>query len=532
MDCICCGEHKELEELDEGCSITRIPIIHGDEHKRHLVRVFLPTIEGVYKPTVHYDCVHNQVQSIRNRVCGVVPKPTSLGKEMLRKAVKQITTYLQPTIPDDIYDLSRRHVGSKAERYKRAADMVTIAGVSKVDASIKMFIKAERFNPLAKTNPDPRSIQFRGARFSVCLAMYLRPIEEQIYQFSRASDGVPHTRNVAKGLNAVDRATLLVEKAKPFRRPVFLTLDAQRFDKHIAQDHLKAEHSVYLASNPDPMFRRLLSWQLVNKCFTTLGVRYTTKGRRMSGDMNTAIGNIVIMLLMVMAVMRFMLQILKWDVLDDGDDFVLIVEEDDVDHLMAELPGRFLEFGMEMKMDSPARGIHEVEFCQSKIIEFAMGKYKFVRDFRTVISRATSGVRNWDNQSYRSRTIHAIGTCELVLGLGVPVLQSYALCLLRNSRGDKDPVRHAPDGIRARAMRDAALIGIKDLTNVGPQPIQPCARDSFFLAFGLSPVEQVRLEKYFEQVTFNDYQPIFHGGEIDVGLWVYDRPTTSESYPL
>jgi len=459
-----------------------------------------------------------------------VPKPTPVGIKSLNWAVKRFTANLQPTGEDDIYDLAKRHGGAKAARYTRAADDVTLMGLTAQDASIKMFVKAERFNAGAKVNPDPRAIQFRAPRYCVCLSMYLHPIEEQIYQYSKASMGVPYSRNVAKGLNSIDRAELLILKATHFRNPVYITLDARRFDKHVTKPLLRAEHRVYLHCNRSLIFAKLLRMQLINKCFTTLGIKYIVDGRRMSGDMNTASGNCLIMLLMLLAVMH-LLNITKWDVLDDGDDFVTILEAEDVDRFCAEVSETFLHFGMEMKVDPPARTIHDVDFCQAHVVEYFPGRFKFVRDFRNVISKSTSGVRNWADPSYRTRTIHAIGLCELILNLGIPILQEYALCLLRNSSGSKDDTRHAPDGLYARAVRDARHMGISDFTKVQPQEIHQCARNTFAIAFGISELHQLELERKLRCWKFSNSAPMLHGVEWEVFSWT-GALSMSELYSL
>lgn len=506
-----------MQPVDTGCTIRHVPIPHDDEHKKLLVRVSIPA-EG-FQPTVHHDCTHNQVQAIRNRVIGEVPKPNSEGLNLMRLGARAITRNLVPTAEDDIFALSKRHGGAKGARYARAADEYLMTGLLPSDSNIKMFVKPERFDPNSKVNPDPRAIQFRAPKYCVALAQYLRPIEEQIYQFDHASDGVPCTRNVAKGLNSKSRAQLLAEKAKLFDDPCFITMDASRFDKHVSVAHLRTEHGVYLACNRDPVFRRLLKLQLKNKCFTSRGISYVVLGRRMSGDMNTAIGNIVIMLGMIIGYCRYHLKLSKWDCLDDGDDFVIIIEKGDAHRFCADVSEVFLSMGMEMKVDEPVTSLHDVEFCQSKVIEFCPGGYKFVRNYRKVISNGTSGVRNWSNRTVRNNTIHAVGMCELVLGLGIPVLQEYALALIRNTSGPKDIMKYTSEGYKAHMARELASLRVTDIRQVKAQPIQACARASFAQAFGLSEGEQLRLEARFRSWNFSLDDPLFIGDEWDVDTW-------------
>lgn len=459
------------------------------------------------------------MRAIHNRVIGQVVKPTPDGLAWVQLAVRDVTATLSHSGEDDLYALARRHSGRKGHRYAAAARAFETFGPSKSDAFVKMFVKAERLDPGSKVDPDPRAIQFRGAKYCVELSTYLRPIEEMLYQCREASDGVPRTRNVAKGLNSVERAELLAQKMLAFDNPVVCGLDASRFDKHVSVELLKMEHKVYRACNSHPRFMQLLTMQLNNKCFSSIGVVYKVLGRRMSGDMNTAIGNVTIMLLMIIAFCRYVLHLRQWDCLDDGDDILVILDERDYPRFRAELIETFRQFGMEMKVDEPCRSIHDVVFCQSKVIEYDFGRFKFVRDYRAVFSKSTCGVRNWLNPSFRQRVLHAIGTCELVLGLGVPVLQAYALALIRNSRGTGDPLHYAPDGLRARALRDARQIGIRDLSKVRPSPIKQCARWSFAAAFGLCEMQQLAIERWLDSWSFDSSNIVEFGDELDVVTW-------------
>jgi len=506
-----------MEELDEGCSIFDAPPLDGDEHRKRFYRVAGPGVPGTFQPIVHCNCTHNQRVAITNRVCGKCPHPDHKGVLLLNRAFPHMTRFLHPTVPNSIYDMPKRHTGAKGLRYTRAAEQYELTGLNRTDSYCKMFVKQERFNPLAKTLPDPRAIQFRGAKYCVAFAAYLRPIEEQLYGITFVSDGVPHTRNVAKGMNSVERAHVLHRKMSHFNDPVVMSLDMSRFDKHVYTQHLRFAHRVYLSCCDDPTFREILQCQFNTTCFTTSGMKYKVKARRMSGDMDTAIGNILIMLGMVFAVCRVELKIPKCDCLDDGDDCLILLESEDAPLFMNSAPKLFLHMGMEVKLDAPVSSLFSVVFCQSSIVEFSPGKYKFVRDYKSVISKSFCGVRHWDNEVYRRRVINAIGSCELVINLGVPVLQSFASCLLRNT-GSSD-TRYASDGLRQRAARDLKHLGIKNISDVRPVEITEVARHSFAEAFGLSPTDQIRLERAFDDWTFSTIGSTHCYDDWDASTW-------------
>ena len=512
--------------LDEGCKIIRLPVPDDGRHQRNFVRVACLGSTEIHQPVVHHDCSENQIRSLVGRVAGVTPKPSPYGLARLRSAVPAIKRNLPHTTANPMEDMPARYSGMKRKRYERALNSVNLTGLSRADAAIKMFVKPERFNPAVRANPDPRAIQFRAAKYCVVLASYLHPIEHHIYNLSCASAGVEPSRNVAKGLNSVARAELLMRKLAEFNNPTMVGLDASRFDKHVSRELLSLEHSIYLSSNPDPEFRQLLSWQLSNTCFSNLGLIYKVRGRRMSGDMNTAAGNCLLMLLMLMS---FFQGVKKWDCLDDGDDVVVIVEAESIEWVLSNVHSEFLHYGMQMKVESITNNPLQVVFCRSMMVEYHPGRFKFIRDFRLVMSNALCGIRHWQDETYRRRVINAVGTCELVLNLGVPILQEFAVAILRNCPSSKVlDLSLAPEGLLARTKRDLRLLGI-DPSELRPQPVLPCARASFAAAYGVDEIEQIKWEERLRKWTFTTIGRRDVPCELEVHTWTYE-PALHEVY--
>lgn len=483
-----------------------MPADDGSGLKRRLVRVALPPHEEFYAPTFHPDCAANQVRAVVGRVIGVVPKPSKEGISRLHETCKLWGRTLYKTAQAPLEDMVNRYHGAKKARYERALERVHSTGVNHRDAYINAFVKPERFDASAKVDPDPRAIQFRGSKYCVELASYLQPGEHQLYRTKFGSKGVPPTRNVAKGLNQRDRAMLLKQKLSHFEDPVVISLDASRFDKHVSKDLLRVEHRLYSFFNSSRRFAWLLSLQLVNKCFTKLGMKYIADGRRMSGDMNTALGNCVLMILMLVTYLLH-IAIDKFDILDDGDDCLLIVEGADYPRVADTVHSEFLHYGMEMKVDGVARRMEEVVFCRSKPIEITHGNWTFVRDYRDVVSKALTGIRHWYDPKYRRRVIKAIGTCELSLNYSVPVLQAFACALLRNTSDVAFDEKYLSDGLKARWRRESL--------RSQPGPITLEAREQFSTAFGCSVHRQLELEEYFHNWTYSEGDIVEWGVEWD-----------------
>lgn len=525
MPAVCC-EGKQPEVLAKGCVILRHAVDDGCQHSRVLVRIALPEIANIYPPFVHHDCCHNQLVAISNRVCGVVPRPSCVGLDKLRKAAWKLGRSLPKTVEEDYFELVSRYSGAKALKYTEATyDVLSNGFDAKRHSLIKAFVKAERTDGFSKVNPDPRMIQFRDARFCVEVSRFLKPIEEHLYQMKGVSRGVPLTRNVAKGLNQGERAILLQRKMQEFDDPVVVSLDASRFDKHVDEEMLRLEHLVYSISNPSEEFKMLLRLQLRNTCFSTRGIKYRTRGKRMSGDMNTALGNCVIMLMMLLAYMTWCA---KWDCLDDGDDVLVILEFKDLERFKATVKACFLEFGMVVKVENIARSLSTVVFCQSRVV-VGRNFTKFVRDPIKVMSCALSGVRYYNVPNARASLLYSIGTCELVLSLGVPVLQEFALAIRRNATGGKLNVNMVGD-ISVRMGRELRTTPFS-LNNVQPMEVTEEARDSFAEAFGWDVEYQHLVEKALKVWSF-DIRGLCEIPEEWSKDWQYTNEVRSEWYPL
>jgi hypothetical protein len=445
--------------------------------------------------------------------------------------------------------MPNQYSGGKKANYIRATDDVLAGGgLTKQSARIKMFVKFEKLNP-SKVNPDPRAIQFRDPKYCVAVGRFLKACEHSLYRLHGDGKILPATRVIGKGLSQAGRAKLLVEKMRNFSAPCVISLDASRFDQHVSKELLQIEHSVYLAMCNDPEFRMLLRWQLDNKGVTSRGIKYHTRGKRMSGDMNTALGNCLLMVTMISAIMKGQ----HYDILDDGDDCLLIVEQDLLPWCEENLYDEFLSFGMEIKLENISTTIEGVEWCQSHPIEYAPGKFKFVRDPIKGLSTGLGGVKYVDSERVRRKLVNTIGMAEMCLNLGVPVMQSYAMALMRNSSGSEDmswkflhsrsarqrrSLRKshieltAADPMYFRVNRELRAMNLKQLERLNPQPITDTARISFARAFGITVEEQLEMEQFLDSWKFpitgcQDLQ-----ADYDVTSWSLSTASTPEAWPM
>lgn len=98
-----------------------------------------------------------------------------------------------------------------------------------------------------------------------------------------------------------------------------------------------------------------------------------------------------------------------------------------------------------------------------------------------VLSRLPYSSTNW--ASVLDRFMVSVGLCELSINIGVPVLQELAIWLIRKGGSDRPLTTHKTDHYDAQAVLKV-------------ENIDQSTRESFNLAFGIDPHEQLRLEKY------------------------------------
>lgn len=515
-----CAYPKTLEEVaapDQGpCPHPRM----GHESRRHLIRM-VPPVPGLWLCYTHADCECNQIVSCYNRVLGRTPEPTALGLRALRKAARAVFSRLGQTEVWSGEQVVFSFKDKRRARYQQALDSLRERAFDFVeDSKVKAFIKSEKFNPLDKKNPDPRMIQARGLRYNVELARYLRPIEHRIYKI-RSHRGY---RLIAKGMNQQERAFEIKKIYESFARPVVFSMDASRWDKHVHRDVLRVEHEVYKGFCSDPHFMRLLRCQLRNHCSTRGGVRWVSEGRRMSGDMNTALGNCTLMVSMCFAAQE--MTGIPFEIFDDGDDCLLFAEERFADRLRKELPEVYLHFGQELKLENEARALEDVVFCQAKPVKTSQG-WRMVRNWRKVLSHSTSGVKHWNNPRLVRPMCNAVGMCELALNPGVPILQEYALALIRLGRGERLRWLDVDSGLLLRVKHELHVSEERIeqvLLSVRPSPVTNESRESFAAAWGICPSEQQMVERILRNWDIDNTVSLDLPLELDAGWEDWSLP--------
>lgn len=480
-----------LKPLARGCTVTRKPLTHCDE--RRCITRQVPTLPGLWAPYTHRDCTCNELVALRNRVVGKVPEPTQRGIKLLMREARRLTAHLSDVAPMSEEAFLEHYSGRNRSRYANAIDSLHRVPLNpRVDSMVKAFVKAEKFNPAGKRNPDPRMIQARSPRYNVEVGRYLKPIEHHLYRL-RSRHGLPL---LGKGLSMQGRGEVLEKIFTYYKHPVCVSYDGSRWDQHVSKEVLEVEHSVYKRLCRDPWFATLLDMQLENRCITAKGWKYRTRGKRMSGDMNTALGNCLLMIIMVRAAMREIGVV--HDIFDDGDDVLVIFESEHLTTVQEQIPGLFLQFGQEIKIENVAYRLEDVEWCQCRPVVGPEGKYQMTADWRKVLSQSAAGVRYWHEERTRFDMGYSVGQCLLAMYPGMPIIGKYAERLCSQGKLNQDV--YQVDWVH-KISAAGLLNKLGTLQAVEPTPE---TRRSFALAFGVTELEQIQYEQILEDWSIEE----------------------------
>lgn len=365
--------------------------------------------------------------------------------------------------------------GAKKLLYERAFDSLTLRPLLRRDGYLQTFVKAEKINQTLKPDPAPRVIQPRSTRYNCVVGPYLKPLEKRLYN---AIEKVFKAPTVMKGYDAFRQGEIIHAKWSRFVNPVGVGLDASRFDQHVSKPALEWEHSVYNACYRSNTLRKLLKWQIVNigyartpDCF----VKYIVEGCRMSGDMNTAMGNCLLMCGMIYTLL--VERGCDAELVNNGDDCVLILEAHDLKKL-SNLEAWFHEYGFTMKVEDPVYTLEEVVFCQMHPV-YDGERWRMVRDPRITFDKDGINLRP-GNAAFHD-WLHTVGECGLALTSGLPIVQEYYTYLM--STGSTVDVE------------SCGMMFLRGGLESKWSPVSDQARASFWRAFGICPYRQCVMEQ-------------------------------------
>lgn len=415
------------------------------------------------------------------------PSPGEFSTHLL-PAYKRLVPLLPKTAPISHEAFVASYTGRKKQRYQEAVDQIVNTGFDlKRCAEVKVFLKFEKTDWTAKSDPIPRVISPRDPRYNVKLGRYLKRLEKPLFA---SIDSMFGEKTIMKGLNAEECANVLRSKWDAYCDPVAVGLDASRFDQHVSRQALEWEHEIYRHCFPNNKHKqqlmKLLQCQYLNHCYgqTNDGeLEYVVEGTRMSGDINTSMGNCLLMCSMIYSYLHSIGVDAK--LANNGDDCVLFLEKSDLSKLDG-LYDWFIRIGFNMAIELPVDEFEKLEFCQTKPV--FDGETWIMCRKPSAIAKDSVLLHPWDdnNNKYFLSWLESVGTGGLRLAGRLPIFQEFYRLYQRS--GIKAKYHHQ----LGYNMTDA-LEGMK--RDYGE--ISPVCRASFYSAFDITPDEQLCLEQFY-----------------------------------
>lgn len=209
----------------------------------------------------------------------------------------------------------------------------------------------------------------------------------------------------------------------------------------------------------------------------------------MSGDMNTALGNCLIMSSLYYGLNK--LSGVQFEVADDGDDCVIICERRNLRKLTELIPPHFLAAGFTMEVGGAVDIFEQIKFCQCQPVWNGVC-YTMVRNPTKALSTDLCGTGRWVDDDVRRGIISLVGYGGGHLCTGIPVMQAFYQLLRHGAPINEREFDDSGFGRmvmgylhdKKRKVTDDPLL----------RPITPRSRVSFYLAFGILPDLQRALE--------------------------------------
>lgn len=474
---------KPNKELADGCVLKYVPTDRVVRDRRGFGLVSPDLVERQYG--MHEHTVMAEVQTICNRHLFKTPDPelNSEAWKLFDRRMHWISRMIGVVPMAPIASLLVGRSGRRRSRFWLGIQRYHLNGIRKADSRITEMQKLEFYEVSKMMEKEDRGIQYRSVQYNVALARHLHNIEERLIGLH------PYGyRPVMKGATPEQRCVRLLNETVKYRKPLFLLLDHSRFDAHVNLPLLKAEHGVYMrCRRRHPELRKLLTWQRANVGRSEGGVIYTTRGKRMSGDCNTSLGNTLLNMAMLYAWLDC--SNVRGSVFLDGDDSVVIIEEDDRTKLV-NVQEFMLKLGMETECEL-TNDFWKVEFCQSRPCNLN-GRITFVRDPIKVLAtfgRMPQSVEVRDAKDI----VRASAMCEIAMSPGCPVIQPMMIRVL-------DRLGNGRIQVGANWDWKYVQYGV-DVKGCAPSEIDWRARYTFAKAWGIDPGMQDLMEE--QSLTWN-----------------------------
>lgn len=438
------------------------------------------------------------------------PMIAAFRKHLIPCAIRPTVSSLRPLTraefvagrPSGLRKVYQRAIDDRRFELRGLRDLTKLKGFVKVEKSAQAYIDSEGrlfcAKPPRPIHPRDPGFNIEQGRFTVVIEHHLYGDLAEICDYRHGGEVLPV---VMKAYNVEDRARIIRahwDRAGGDGKAFALCIDQSGFDAHIELLSLLFTHQVfelYFPGRPD--LKRLLKAQLDNRVvarFRDGEVRTRLGPMRMSGDMDTSLGNCLISATLAWMLCRVYR---KTSFVVDGDDTIIFVPRKLMDTIRRKVVDHYLSFGFDAVAEHPCDVFEHIEFCQSKPV-FDGCKWRMVRNWHKAISLDYSGYERLLEDRYFKEFIHSVGSCGMALTYGLPIMQEFYSFGIREGSKGRDVPWDQIKGLGLFRLAKRAG-GFRRWS-----PVTDAARISFWRAFGVTPDSQIRWERHFSEMVLTD----------------------------
>jgi len=346
------------------------------------------------------------------------------------------------------------------------------------------FVKIEKYSYYEKPNRIPRLILPPSDHAKVVMGMHIKPIEKHLKEVVGPGNVYPF---MAKGMSSSQLAERFKGMAEQFKNPTFISIDMSKCDSTIGSRLKKLENIVFTNHYSSSDYVKCMKQG--EKDFMKVRLHCndgTTETKeipqcRASGTAHTGAGNTVL----VYGASAVVLRGLNNEIFSNGDDTILIVEASDSAEVIHRInSGEYSIFGFDVRIEQIATDIEDVFWCQCYYTVREQGPI-WIRDYRkvlqTILSNENYGSPNW--LSYLSTICLGEGSTNP----GQPIIAPLVSTILK--------LRHKRMRLpnENQTTRRWELEGCPSVEELDLE-VTARDRDCFHARYGISPVEQLRME--------------------------------------
>jgi hypothetical protein len=419
---------------------------------------------------------------VKDPITNTYGRPYQTTRKKVKKALKLFKAKLLRELPEvDPFSMEEfidTYKGRKRKRYSASKESLEVEPLCRRDLVIQGFVKDQKEDFTVKPNACPRAILPCSYRFNLAIGRYLKALEKPLFS---AINAVYRDVTVLKGLNARDRGNILRRKWNKFVDPVAIMLDASRFDQHCSRHILSWEQELQNVVMPEcKIYNDMRKKRVIYFRSDEGNIKIKNFDGRLSGAMDTAMGNCLTMSAMTWEYMRS-IGIDHYSYANDGDDGVLIVERKHLELIRSTYYDFFRKLGFSMKWEGDCCVFEEIDFCQCRPV-FNGTDWVMQRHPTVVMDKDTITLKNVKDKEHLMELANAIGWSGLSVSGNIPVVNEVYRKL---AVGEYLPDRPCESGL------DYWAVGLDPKFST---PTEDC-RVSFYKAFGITPELQVALER-------------------------------------